>query len=129
MDFVSVNSDGMVILAGVYQLFPLKSLWFWVLAILGSILSYALSKGEKSFKGIVFFVLKALFVVFVIGGAVSDIFGKDIPDWCYTLIGFFANAILNRLIEDSELIIDKLYNMLLKKLGIEIKDDDTKRDN
>lgn len=129
---VTVNNEGMVILAGIYQLFPLKNIWFWLLAGCASVLSYLITAKNKTFKGAVGFFFIGLFVVFVIGGAIRDIFGKGIPDWGYTLLGFFAYPILKKLIENTDRIVSALYAKIFEKLGIELKEekrDDTESSN
>lgn len=130
---VTVNSDGMVILAGIYQLFPIKNIWFWLLAGGASVLSYLITAKKKTLKGAIGFFFIGLFVVFVIGGAIRDIFGKGIPDWGYTLLGFFAYPILKKLIENTDRIVNALYAKIFEKLGIEIKEekksDDTESSN
>lgn len=125
---VTVNNEGMVILAGIYQLFPLKNIWFWLLAGCASVLSYLITAKNKTLKGAVGFFFIGLFVVFVIGGAIRDIFGKGIPDWGYTLLGFFAYPILKKLIENTDRIVSALYKKIFDKLGIELREgkrDDT----
>lgn len=125
---VTVNNEGMVILAGIYQLFPLKNIWFWLLAGCASVLSYLITAKNKTLKGAVGFFFIGLFVVFVIGGAIRDIFGKGIPDWGYTLLGFFAYPILKKLIENTDRIVNALYKKIFDKLGIELREgkrDDT----
>lgn len=125
---VTVNNEGMVILAGIYQLFPLKNIWFWLLAGCASVLSYLITAKKKTLKGAIGFFFIGLFVVFVIGGAIRDIFGKGIPDWGYTLLGFFAYPILKKLIENTDRIVNALYKKIFDKLGIELREgkrDDT----
>ena len=124
---LSVNSDGMVLFAGIYQLFPLKNIWFWLLAGCASVLSYLITAKKKTFKGAVGFFFIGLFVVFVIGGAIRDIFGRGIPDWGYTLLGFFAYPILKKLIENTDRIVSALYKKIFDKLGIELREE--KRDD
>lgn len=129
---VTVNNEGMVILAGIYQLFPLKNIWFWLLAGCASVLSYLITAKKKTLKGAIGFFFIGLFVVFVIGGAIRDIFGKGIPDWGYTLLGFFAYPILKKLIENTDRIVSALYKKIFDKLGIELKEekrDDTESSN
>ena len=119
---VSVNSEGIVILAGVYQLFPLKNLWFWFLAGCASVLSYLITTQKKTLKGAIGFFFIGLFIVFVIGGAIRDLFGRGIPDWGYTLLGFFSYPLLKKLIENTDRIVDGLYRKIFEKFGIEGKE-------
>lgn len=128
---VSIDNEGMVLLAGVYQLFPLKNLWFLFLAMMAGVGGYLLSSREKSFSGVLISAFTVLLIVFIVGGIARDIFHTTIADWGYVLIGFFANDIARRLINSSDDIIDFFYQKTLEKLNIKFKskEEEKKKDD
>lgn len=129
---LSVNSDGIVLFAGIYQIIPLKTLFFYIVAGCASVLSYLITaKEKKTFSGILNHLAVGIFVAFMIGGAVSDIFNKDITAWVSALLGFFAYPILKKLIQNTDRLVNALYAKIFKRLGIEEEDlnDDTKSTN
>lgn len=127
---LSVNNDGIVLLAGTYQLLPIKTLFFYVLAGFASVLSYLITtKEKKTFRGIFNHLAVGIFVAFMIGGAVSDIFNKDITAWVSALLGFFAYPILKKLIQNTDRLVNALYSKIFKRLGIEEEDENAKPSN
>lgn len=127
---LSINSDGVVILAGTIQLFPLKSLWFYLIAGFASVFSYFLTHKSRTIKGTLFFWFAGFVCCFVVSGAIRDLFSKEIADWISGLIGFFSYPILKKMIANTDKIVNALFNKVFKRLGIEERfDDDSKLDN
>lgn len=125
---VSIDNEGMVLIAGVYQLFPLKNLWFLFLAMAAGVGGYLLSTREKTVSGVLISAFIVLLIVFIVGGIARDIFHTTIADWGYVLIGFFANDIARKIINSSDEIIDFFYQKTLQKLKIEPKKEDKEKE-
>lgn len=131
---ISINSDGMVILAGIYQLFPIKNLWLWFLSGSASSLSYLITSKNKNLKTAFLFFFIGLFVLFIAEGIASDLFNAKIPLWVGVLLGFISNPLLRKFLDNTDLIVDALYSKVLGKMGLETKEreegeDDTKPSN
>lgn len=129
---LSVNADGMVILAGSIQLFPLKVLWFYFIAGFASVFSYLVTSKERKIKGAVIFWFAGILCCFMISGAIRDIFEKEIADWISGFLGFFAYPILKKMIANTDRIVNALFNKVFQKLGIDERfedKNDTKLDN
>lgn len=122
MPDVSVNSDGMVILAGVYQLFPLKNLWIWLLSGCASSLSYLITSKDRKLSATLIFFCIGLFVLFIAEGIANDVFGKGIPLWVGVLLGFMSNPLLKKFLDNTDLIVEALYSKIMNKLGIEVRE-------
>lgn len=122
---LSLNNDGVVILAGVYQLFPIKQVLFYGLAGVASVLSYLLTSKEKTLMGVIDLFAIGVFVAFFFDGALSDIFGKTLTGWMCALLGFCANSILRKLLNSTDNLTDALFSFFYRRYGIE---DDMKKD-
>lgn len=124
MSDVSVSNEGMVVLAGVYQLFPIKNIWFWFLGGCASVLAYLITTPQKQRRLTVaigvFFV--ALFVLFISGGIARDLFKISIPDWMYAILGFMSNPLFKKFLANTDVIVDALFNKIMKKLDVDAKD-------
>lgn len=121
---LSVSDDGIVVLAGILQLFPIKNLWFWFLGGCASVLAYLVTtKAENRRIAVAIGVFGAsLFVLFIVGGVSRDLWGINLPDWAYAILGFLSNPIIKRFLANTDIIVDALFDKILTRLGVENKD-------
>lgn len=119
---ITLNPDGIVILAGVYQLFPIKTLWFLLLAGIGSMITYAITCKDRTPKGYAIRGTIGIVMALVIMGALRDIAGKNFSDWLSFLAGVFSYKFLMSLIKNMDTIINMVLRKAFNKLGMDFED-------
>lgn len=119
---LTLNPDGMVIFAGVYQLFPIKTFWFLLLAGLGGMITYTLTHRYRTPKGYAIRGTIGIVMALVIMGALRDIAGKDFADWLSFLAGVFSYKFLMSLIKNMDAIINAVLRKAFNKLGMDFED-------
>lgn len=130
---LGLSNDGIVLIAGTYQLVSLKTFFFYVVAGCASVLSYLITtKEKKTFRGIFNHLGIGAFVALIISGAMSDIFNKELTAlWIAAFLGFFSNQILKKLIQNTDQVVDSIFSKYLSFLDKDKKGgkDDTKPSN
>lgn len=131
---VTLNADGMVILAGVYQAFPLKAVWFLIVSALGGMVAYAFTKKkQKTLKDYLLKAFAGAVVGLVLMGASRDLFEKDLGYWAYFFAGVASDPFLMSLVKNMSVIVDAIMRKVFDKFGLDIveerKGDDTESSN
>lgn len=119
---LTINADGIVILAGVYQLFPIKTIWFLLLAGIGGMMTYTLTRKDRTPKGYAIRGTIGIIIALVIMGALRDMFDRELTDWVSFFAGVFSYRFLMSLIKNMDSIINAVLKKAFNKFGMDFED-------
>lgn len=115
----SMSQDGLVLLAGTYQLFHIKIVGYYCLGGIGGLWGYFLDNKRKNikstFKGALFTFISTILTIYLVIGALEYVFDVKEHAYIFFLAGYFSRYINSWIEAHAEEIVDKLSRKFFSK--------------
>lgn len=122
-------TTGILIYSGVYQLFPLKLIWYYILGGLGSIAGYFQEsikrKRHPTIKGVIFTFISSMLTIYLVIGFLNYFFNVNEHGYVFFVAGYFSRYVNAWIEVNSERIVNALFSKGFEKMGITLNSKET----